>query len=291
MAMKPWTLAVMGALLASVLPASAADVEPAPAALPGAGHTREQATEVIRQHHLQRLYNRINVHPSELRRTCRYESEIPTAPPVGRVVLSFDDGPEPGQTEYILELLSKHDIQGSFFLIGEKARANPGLVNRILEQGRHTVANHSWSHPNFHDISPSQQAQEVLRYEEAPSDGPVKRLFRYPYGNSTCETNGLLHDRGYRIVGWHVDSCDWAFDKTGKISGHEALACGVLPQNRDRFVDHVVSTVRAHNGGIVLLHEIHPNTLRQLEDIIVRLKKDGFAFGSIEDEDFAPSLR
>lgn len=288
--MKPWLVAVAVLVASWVLSARAADAVPA-ASVQGSGHTREQAAAVIRQHHLQRLYNRVHLAPSVLHQTCRYESEIGTAPPAGRVILSFDDGPEPGQTERILEVLKKHEIKGTFFLIGEKARSHPDLVNQVLSEGGHTVANHSWSHPNFHDISASQQAEEVLKYEEAPSAGPVKRLFRYPYGNSTCETNGLLHARGYRIVGWHVDSCDWAFDKTGRIDAREALACGVLAQNRDRFVDHVVSAVRAHSGGIVLLHEIHPNTIRQLDDIIVRLKNEGFAFGSIEDEDFASSLR
>ena len=261
------------------------------AATADTGHTREQATATIRQHHLQRLYNRVHQDPGELRRACRYESEIATAPPAGQVVLSFDDGPEPGQTERILEVLKKHGIQATFFLIGEKAQAHPQLVNRILEGDGHTVANHSWSHPNFHDISVSQQTREVLSYEEAPSAGPVHLLFRYPYGNSSCETNALLHERGYRIVGWHVDSCDWAFDKTGQVSSSEALACGVLAQNRSNFVEHVLSSVRAHKGGIVLLHEIHPNTLAQLDELIERLKAEGFAFGSIEDEAFAASLR
>jgi peptidoglycan/xylan/chitin deacetylase (PgdA/CDA1 family) len=238
-----------------------------------------------------RLDDRLKIEPAVLRQTCKYESEISTAPPARHVVLSFDDGPESGQTEYILEILKKHDINGTFFLIGEKAKSHPALVDNILESGRHTVGNHSWSHPNFHELSLNQQADEVLKYEEAPAHGPVKLLFRYPYGNSSCETNNLLHSRGYRIVGWHVDSCDWAFDKAGTVDAKEAISCGVLAQNKKNFVEHVVSTVRAHNGGIVLLHEIHPNTIKKLEEIIVRLKEEGFIFGSIEDLDFIPSLR
>ena len=265
----------------------AADAPPAPRA----GHTREEASAAIRQHHLQRLFNRVNVAPHVLQETCRYESEIPTAPPAKRVVLSFDDGPEPGQTEHILAVLKKHQVPGMFFLIGEKAQAHPALVEQILAEGGHTLGNHSWSHPNFHDIPAAEQAQEVLKYEEAPSAGPVKKLFRYPYGNASCETNALLHARGYRIAGWHVDSCDWAFDHAGRVGAKEALSCGVLAQNRGNFVDHVLSSVRAHNGGIVLLHEIHPGTLAQLDSVITRLKDEGFVFGSIEDEDFAPSLR
>jgi len=278
--------ALMGLGLA-MGPAWAVDAPP----VPSSGHTREEASAAIRHHHLQRLFNRVNVATHVLQESCRYESEVSTVPPARRVVLSFDDGPEPGQTEHILAVLKKHQVPGLFFLIGEKAQAHPGLIDQILAEGGHTIGNHSWSHPNFHDISAAEQAQGVLKYEEAPATGPVKKLFRYPYGNSSCETNALLHARGYRIAGWHVDSCDWAFDHTGHLEAKEALSCGVLAQNRSNFVDHVVSSVRAHNGGIVLLHEIHPHTLAQLDTIITRLKDDGFAFGSIEDEDFAPSLR
>ncbi len=254
-------------------------------------HTLDDETTEIRRHHLNRLDDRLKIDAAALHQTCKYESEISTAPPAKRVVLSFDDGPELGQTEYILEILKKHEIQGAFFLIGEKAKVHPALVRKILESGHHTVGNHSWSHPNFHEISLDQQANEVQKFEEAPANGPVKLLFRYPYGNSSCETNALLHSRGYRIVGWHVDSCDWAFDKAGMVDEKEAISCGVLAQNKNNFVEHVVSTVHAHKGGIVLLHEIHPNTIRKLEEIIVRLKEDGFIFGSIEDTDFVSSLR
>lgn len=96
---------------------------------------------------------------------------------------------------------------------------------------------------------------------------------------------------GYSIVGWHIDSCDWAFDGRGEVDGKEAMICGVLPQNRKDFVGHVVSGIRAHNGGIVLLHEIHPSTVRQLEVIIKRVLAEGYAFVSLADPAFAPSLR
>jgi len=115
--------------------------------------------------------------------------------------------------------------------------------------------------------------------------------FRYPYGNSTCETNELAHGLGYHIVGWHIDSCDWAFDHSGTVDPKEAAICGVLPQHREDFVAHVLSAVRAHEGGIVLMHEIHPHTVRQLEAILHGLTEAGFTFTSLADPDYAASLR
>jgi peptidoglycan/xylan/chitin deacetylase (PgdA/CDA1 family) len=176
-------------------------------------------------------------------------------------------------------------------MIGEKMQQHPDLVEKVLAAGHQVIGNHSWSHPNFHDISPVEQIVEVVKAEDAAKDTQNPKLFRYPYGNSSCETNVYLHAHGYRIVGWHVDSCDWAYDKAGEVDVKEALSCEVLPQFRKDFVGHVVSAVRAHNGGIILMHEIHPNTLKKLDDIITAILADGFIFSNIDDPDFQSSLR
>jgi peptidoglycan/xylan/chitin deacetylase (PgdA/CDA1 family) len=264
----------------------------APADTPLTEHSRDEETAKIRSHHLKRMEEHLTIDPGTLHENCRFESEISTRPPAKRVALTFDDGPEPGQTEFILDVLQKYGIKATFFLIGQKAAQHPALVARIRGAGHHIAGSHSWDHPNFHDISVEEQAGEVLKNDPLlfPAEQPLK-LFRYPYGNSTCATNALLHSRGYRIVGWHVDSCDWAFDRNGSVDAKEALSCGVLPQYRADFVGHVVSAVRGHNGGIVLLHEIHPNTVRKLDQIVARLQESGFVFGGLDDPEFAVSLR
>jgi peptidoglycan/xylan/chitin deacetylase (PgdA/CDA1 family) len=267
--------------------------------IPPANHAERRAQESaeLRAHHINRMQERLATAPEVLHRSCRFESEIPSAPPAGRVVITFDDGPEPGNTERILEVLERQAVPATFFLVGSKASRHPELVQRIRASGRHAIGNHSWDHPNFHDLPEAAQADEVLRAEAATGTEPppdrlgLAPLFRYPYGNSSCPTNDLLHARGYRIVGWHVDSCDWAFDRDGSVDTHEALACGVLAQNRRNFVDHVLASVRAHNGGIVLLHEIHADTVAHLETILERLREAGFRFESIDETDFATSMR
>jgi peptidoglycan/xylan/chitin deacetylase (PgdA/CDA1 family) len=254
-------------------------------------HSLEEESAHIRKHHLKRLDDRLTIDPKILEQTCRYESDISTKPPTKRVALTFDDGPEPGQTEYILEILKKYNISAAFFMIGQKAQQHPELVEKVRAANHQIIGNHSWDHPNFHDISAAEQAEQVLRNETLLANDLQPRLFRYPYGNSSCETNELVHSRGYKIVGWHIDSCDWAFEKTGSVDIKEAISCGVLPQYHNDYVGHVVSAARARNGGIILMHEIHPNTIKQLEAIITQLLADGFTFGTILDEDFQQSLR
>ena len=254
-------------------------------------HSHEEEIAHIRKHHLKRLDDKLTIEPKVLEQNCRYESDISTKPPIKRVAFTFDDGPEPGQTEHILEVLKKYDISATFFMIGKKAEQHPELVEKVHAANHQSIGNHSWDHPNFHDINVAEQTEQVMRNETILANDLLPRLFRYPYGNSSCETNELVHSRGYKIVGWHIDSCDWAFEKTGSVDIKEAISCGVLPQYHHDYVGHVVSAARARNGGIILMHEIHPNTVNKLEEIISQLKAEGFVFGSILDEGFQQSLR
>jgi len=252
---------------------------------------KDLTADLIRLHRFNHLQDKSEANQDALKDQCRYESEVSTAPPKGKVILSFDDGPNPQQTPYILDILAKHNVPGSFFLVGHRVKQHPNLVEKILATRTHVIGNHSWDHPNFHEITPEEQIDEVLKTKEVlPS--PIGQLFfRYPYGNSTCDANKFIHQQGYKIVGWHIDSCDWAFDSHGFVDSKEALSCGVLPQNTHNFVNHVVSSIRAHNGGILLMHEIHPSTVRQLEEIVIQLKNSGFIFTTVEDSAFIPVMR
>src|SRR5450830_623446 len=158
----------------------------------------------IRANRMQHLSDRINGDPQLTRERCRYESEISTPPPLQRVALTFDDGPEPGQTEHILAVLERHQVPATFFMIGEKARRHPDLVAAVQRSGHHLIGNHSWNHPNFHTIAVDAQAREVRDAEAALGAALNPKLFRYPYGNSSCETNALLKTEGYQTVG-----CMW----------------------------------------------------------------------------------
>ncbi|MGM9480195.1 polysaccharide deacetylase family protein [Roseateles sp. NT4] len=276
-------------LLPLVLAMGAIQAQTPPSAAASAPHHNHAAA--IRAARVRGLAEQMNLPAETLKQSCRFESDIATPPPPGVVALSFDDGPEPGATEAILALLDKHQVPASFFLIAAKAQRHPELAALVKAHPLALVGNHSWSHPNFHDIAPAQQASEVERSDMALAALEAPKLFRYPYGNSSCDANAQLQQRGYRIVGWHVDSCDWAFDKTGSIDPHEAKICGVAKADREHFIDHVVNAVKARKGGIVLMHEIHPHTLAQLDTLITRLLAEGFRFAAVNDPAFAASMR
>jgi peptidoglycan/xylan/chitin deacetylase (PgdA/CDA1 family) len=161
------------------------------------------------------------------------------------------------------------------------------------QQKGHIIASHSFSHPNFHTISTGEQTRQVIDTDTIlarfmPSG---QKFFRYPYGNSTCHANEVLRREGYRIVGWHVDSCDWAFARNGWVTLDQARICGVSPENRSDFVSHVVSSVVKRTGGILLFHDVHQITVRNLESIILRLTERGYSFVSLADQRYRHYLR
>jgi peptidoglycan/xylan/chitin deacetylase (PgdA/CDA1 family) len=237
------------------------------------------------------LEERLTSSIEDLREQCRFESDVATAPPAGLVALTFDDGPDAEHTRQILSILDRYSVPATFFLIGEKVEKHPELVQAILADGRHLVGTHTWSHPNFHELAADAQVEEIKKGAATLPAGLSSHFFRYPYGNSSCSANDYLHGQGYSIVGWHVDSCDWAFDRTGTVDAKEAVSCGVASQYRGDFVGHVAATVRARRGGIVLLHEIHEITPARLGEVIEEIRHDGFTFIRLDDPRLAESLR
>ncbi|MDP9125344.1 MAG: polysaccharide deacetylase family protein [Pseudomonadota bacterium] len=286
------TLALLVLPCAAYALSDAAASPPMSASEPESAHTPGAHAEALRRAHRRQLQEHLEVPEEELRGTCRFESDITTLPPHGVVALTFDDGPEPGHTEAILEVLTRRKVPATFFLIAEKARVHPELVEKMLALPGAVVGNHTWSHPNFHDIPVDGQLAEIDHADALLRPQlDARPLFRYPYGNASCEANAHVRTLGYHIVGWHVDSCDWAFDGPEGLTAHEALSCGVLPAFRHDFLGHIVSGVHAHSGGIVLMHETQRNTVGNLDSLIGRLQDEGYRFTTPEAAEFDSSLR
>lgn len=213
---------------------------------------------------------------------CRYISEIKSSPPPKTVVLTIDDGPSRTFNPYLLDLLKKYNIKATFFVVGSRIQSHSQEISNLIEEG-HLLAHHSYSHPSFHNISKTQQLTEIEKTDELISQFVDYKMARYPYGNSTCFANDEFHRLGYKILGWHVDSCDWAYSQTGSVSAKDAKICGVSKKNRNNYVGHVVDTVIRKNGGIILIHETQSRTLAQLESIIQKLLAEGFEFKNLDD--------
>lgn len=252
--------------------------------------TPDEDAEKIRNARLQEILDWA-LDEKGTREACKYISYISTPPPPMKVALTFDDGPSPSGTPHTLDVLKKYGIAGTFFMLGANASRFPDVAERVSHEESLLIGNHSWNHPNFHTLSFEAQQEQILRSRNVLERYQSQKYFRFPYGNSTCDSIRFLHERTHAIVGWHVDSCDWAFNRTGTVSVGDAKICGVKSENRSNFVRHVVDSLKGRRGGILLMHETQPNTIAQLETIIDELRKEGFTFTRLDDPEFKSSMR
>ncbi len=118
--------------------------------------------------------------------------------------LTFDDGPVPGPTEFVLDVLSKYNCSATFFCIGDNIRKHPGIYKRILAEG-HAVGNHTFNHLNGWKTSLEDYIANVRECDFLMGEG--HNLFRPPYGRITYGQIRSLNK--FRIVMWDVLSLDY----------------------------------------------------------------------------------
>lgn len=127
------------------------------------------------------------------------------------VYLTFDDGPIPQVTPWVLDQLKAHNAKATFFCIGDNIRKHPEIYRSILEQG-HSVGNHTFHHKNGRETSAADYLNEVQLAEavmEATASFPSHKLFRPPYGRLTAAQSKGVQAMGYEVVMWDILSADF----------------------------------------------------------------------------------
>lgn len=120
------------------------------------------------------------------------------------IYLTFDDGPIPGLTEWILEELKKYNAKATFFCVGDNILKNPSIFKRIKEE-KHAVGNHTMHHLKGFKTNLKAYLEEVEDCNHLISN----KLFRPPYGQLTPFQYRDLHGKGYKIILWDVISYDY----------------------------------------------------------------------------------
>ncbi|QQX77849.1 MULTISPECIES: polysaccharide deacetylase family protein [Aequorivita] len=123
------------------------------------------------------------------------------------VYLTFDDGPIPEVTPWVLDELKKHNAKATFFCIGENAKKHPEIFQRIIAES-HAIGNHTFNHLNGWKTETSEYIENTLLAEKLITS----KLFRPPYGKITSKQAKQLQQKGFKIIMWDVLSYD--FDAT-----------------------------------------------------------------------------
>ena len=158
---------------------------------------------------------------------------------VKEIALTFDDGPSPLSTPVLLELLARHSLHATFFVIGEKAAEYPELIESILDHG-HTIGNHSWSHDYFLMLrSPKRIQKDVHKNQELLRQYGVKPVvFRPPVGITGARLGAVLAGEGLVTVNY---SCR-AFDRGNR--------------NINNLAEKILNCVKP--GAVIMLHDVPP---------------------------------
>ena len=192
------------------------------------------------------------------------------------VALTFDDGPSPPYTDQLLEVLAKHNVKATFFMIGNRIEKHPETVRSVMAEG-HQVGNHSYSHPLLGFLPPNSVRREIERTDKLLRQVGVtgEIVFRAPVLTRFLPVAWVLA-KGDRA---HISCNIWSWDWT--------------TQNPDRITETVLkktlSSTRA--GSIIVLHDgkaenkdaDRSGTVEATDQIITRLKQDGYRFVRLSD--------
>lgn len=178
-----------------------------------------------------------------------------------RVALTFDDGPNPKTTKYILDLLKKYDAKATFFMLGSRVQYYPDLVRETFNNG-HEIGNHTWSHSVLTKMNSKQILKEFDQTEQAIVNvlGENSTVFRPPYGATNERVKGLIPRLS---VNWTIDTLDWKHRDANKL----------LPAIKSHM----------HNNAIILMHDIHQSTADGLEPVLAYLQKEGYEFVTVTE--------
>ena len=176
------------------------------------------------------------------------------------IYLTFDDGPTPEVTDFVLDELAKHNAKATFFCIGKNVKCHHYIYERILKEG-HAVGNHTFNHVNGFKTKNADYLENV----QHAAAHIHSNLFRPPYGKIRSSQGRALLKDGYKIIMWNVLSAD--FDP--KVTPEKCLQ-NVLKNTS--------------NGSIVVMHDsvkAKEKVYYSLPRILTHFSEKGFEFKAI----------
>ena len=177
------------------------------------------------------------------------------------IVLTFDDGPWPWNTEHVLKALADQCTRATFFSIGEHAGWHPELLKEVAAAG-HTIGSHTWSHKDLTKLSADEAKAEIEKGIAAVSialgNKPVGPFFRFPALRNPPEMVKYLGERNIAILSADIDSFDFKIHKPEQV------------------IKSVMSKLEKNHKGIILMHDFQHGTAEALPELLRKFKDGGY---------------
>lgn len=210
-----------------------------------------------------------------------YQSIAPTGQWYGRafcglprgskqIALTFDDGPNDPHTQHLLDVLEKHNVHATFFMIGRYIRQRPEIARDVAKAG-HVIGNHTFTHPLLSLQTLARVREEITECRKALNDavGEHSNLFRPPWGGRRPGIFGIVRQLGLEPVMWNVTGFDW-----------NAPSSEYIEQKVTRKV-HGGNVILLHDGGHAAFGADRSKTVQAVDRLIKRYKSEGYEFVTI----------
>lgn len=188
------------------------------------------------------------------------------------VALTYDDGPNPPYTDRLLDVLAKHNVKATFFMIGNRIERHPETANRVIAEG-HQIGNHSYSHPLLGFLPPRYVQRQIERTDALLRQHGIteEAVFRAPLLTRFLPVAYVLAKQDRTHISCNVWGWDW------------------MTQNPDKITEAILKKTKS--GSIIVLHDgkaenkdaNRSGTIEATDRIVTALKRDGYQFVRLSD--------
>ena len=197
---------------------------------------------------------------------------IGLGPESRQLALTYDDGPNDPYTWRLLEVLERHQVKATFFLIGQYVQQKPEIARAVVAAG-HAIGSHTWSHPNLIFQQVTELRRQLVQTRQAILDatGVETKIFRPPFGGRRPATLRTVRAFGEQTVMWNVTCYDWKAKSADEIVAHA--------ERQIRGGDVIL----LHDGSHVRMGVDRSRSVEASDRILSRYLGEGFEFVTIPE--------